>query len=344
VLNFGKKQARALGERIGPRCHGVAGAFIGIEAPVPLPCCPARTSSGGALFRPSAKEDAMRTLMAVVALMAGNAVYAALPTNTDEKTDQKATGGLSESIQDLNLTEEQEGKITDIRKEYRPKIQETGKELATLVRDEVEKIRAVLTAEQKQKLPASREERKERRAEGLAERIAHVQELELTNAEVDKIEAIRKEYRPKIENVMQGLRGILTDEQKKAREEGLKAGEKRREVLASLNLTDEQKERVVAVGKEVGSLVREETEKMRDVLSEGQKEKLQEFGQEHRDRVRDRMAHRIANLQELNLTDEQKSQIAEIRKEYRPKVHEAGNKLRAAVREEVEMIVNILKG
>jgi Spy/CpxP family protein refolding chaperone len=57
-----------------------------------------------------------------------------------------------------------------------------------------------------------------------------------------------------------------------------------------------------------------------------------------------RWAARIANLDELNLTDEQKAKIADIRKEYRPKVHEAGNKLRAAIREEVDMITNVLKG
>ncbi len=55
------------------------------------------------------------------------------------------------------------------------------------------------------------------------------------------------------------------------------------------------------------------------------------------------MAHRIANLRDLNLTDEQKSQIAEIRKEYRPRVQEAGNRLRSLAREEVEMIVAVLK-
>src|SRR5262249_37474157 len=140
------------------------------------------------------------------------------------------------------------------------------------------------------------------------------------------------------------LRGILTAEQRKAREEGLKAGKRRREVIASLNLTDEQKEKVEAVAKEVGTLVREELEKIRDVLTEGQKEKLQEFQAERRERVRDRMAHRIANHRDLNLTDEQKSQIAEIRKQYRPRVHEAGNKVRATAREEVELIVAVLKG
>src|SRR5262249_46008956 len=118
---------------------------------------------------------------------------------------------------------------------------------------------------------------------------------------------------------------------------------RRREVIASLNLTDEQKEKVEVVAKEVATLVREQMEKIRDVLTEAQKEKLQEFQAERRERVRDRMAHRIANFKELNLTDEQKTRIADIRKEYRPRVHEAGNKLRAAVREEVEMIVAVLK-
>jgi Spy/CpxP family protein refolding chaperone len=65
---------------------------------------------------------------------------------------------------------------------------------------------------------------------------------------------------------------------------------------------------------------------------------------ERKERVRDRWACRVANLAELNLTDEQKTKIAEIRQECRPKVHEAGNKLRAAAREEVAQILVVLKG
>ncbi len=154
---------------------------------------------------------------------------------------------------------------------------------------------------------------------------------------------IRKEFRPKIEKVMKEMEGLLSAEQKKAREEGLKAGMKRKEVIASLKLTADQQEKVETVGKEIRTLVREELEKMRDVLAEGQKEKLQEFKEERRERVRDRKAHAIANLKELNLTEDQKTKIMEIRKEYRPKVHEAGNKLRATVREEVEAIVAVIK-
>jgi Spy/CpxP family protein refolding chaperone len=281
--------------------------------------------------------------MTVVALVVGMAVYAALPAAA-QGADEKGAVGLAERIQDLNLTDEQEAKIADIRKEYKPKVQEAAKDLAAIVKEEVEKVRGVLTPEQRTKLAATKEERKEFRAERLAERIAHVEELDLTDAEVAKITEIRKEFRPKIEKAMKGLDGLLTDDQKKAREEGLKDGKKRKEILASLKLTDEQKEKVEAVGKEVRALVREELEQMRDVLTDSQKEKLQEFKDERKEQVRDRLAHRVANLKDLDLTDEQKAKIADIRKEYRPKVHEAGNKLRATVREDVEAIVVVLKG
>jgi Spy/CpxP family protein refolding chaperone len=282
----------------------------------------------------------MRTLMAVVALVVGMAVYATLPAAADEKVAVI----LVERMQDLNLTDEQEAKITEIRKEFRPKVQEAEKDLAAAVKEEVEKVRGVLTAEQRTKLDAAKEERKERRPERLCERIAHLRQLDLTDAEEAKMAEIRKEFRPRIEKSMKELEGLLSDEQKKAREEALKTGTKRKEVIASLKLTGEQKAKVETVGKELRTLVREELAKMEDVLTEGQKEKLQEFKDERREHVRDRLAHRIGNLRDLNLTEDQKGKIAAIRKEYRPKVQEAGNKLRATVREEVEAILAVIKG
>jgi Spy/CpxP family protein refolding chaperone len=286
----------------------------------------------------------MRTLMAVVALTVGIWIYAIPTATAQEKADETGTVGLAERIQDLNLTDEQEAKIGAIRNEYRPKVQEVAKDLAGMVKEEVEKVRAVLTPEQKTKLEAAREERQEQRGEGLAGRIAHLRELDLTDAETAKIADIRKEYRPKIEKALRELQGLLTEDQKKVREEGLKAGKKRREILESLNLTGEQREKVQTVGKEVATLVREEMEKIRDVLSAEQQEKLQELKDERQERVRDRHAHRIANLKDLNLTDDQKAQIAAIRNEYRPRVHEAGNKLRMTIREEVEAVVAVMKG
>src|SRR6516165_12498311 len=86
---------------------------------------------------------------------------------------QRAAEGLAERIQDLNLTDPQETKIEDIQKECRPKVEEAAKEVVGLVKEEVDKIREVLTPEQKTKLESLKEERKEQRAEGLASRIAH---------------------------------------------------------------------------------------------------------------------------------------------------------------------------
>jgi Spy/CpxP family protein refolding chaperone len=279
----------------------------------------------------------MRTLLAVLTL----AVVLWVP---GKLFADDAPAGMVERLQDLNLSDEQEAKITEIVKECKPKVQETAKELKAVVREELEKIDALLTPEQKVKIKAHREERKEHRAERLVERMAHLEELELTDDELAKFNELREEYRPKLHKALEGLRGLLTEEQRKAREEALTAGKNRREVLAALNLRDEQKEKVATVCKEIGELAREHMEKVRDLLSDSQKEKLAELNEERKDRARDRIAHVIMNFRDLNLTDEQKAQIREIRKEYRPKVHEAGNRLRAAVREEMAKIVAVMKG
>jgi Spy/CpxP family protein refolding chaperone len=284
----------------------------------------------------------MRTLIVAALLSVAASVSPRLWAD-DEAQNKGVGGGLAERIQDLNLTADQEDKIADIRKEYQPRVQEAVKALATIVKEEADKVRDGLTAEQKVKLQALKEEREERRLQGLAERIAHLNELDLTENELTKIEEIRTEYRPKIVKVMEGIRGILTDNQREAREEGLKTGKKRREILLSLNLTGEQKEKVETVGKEVRTLVREEMEKIRDVLNEEQQAKLPVLKDERRDRIRDRMAARIVNLKDLNLTADQKAKLEDIREVYRPKVHEAGNKLRAAIGEELGAIVAVLK-
>ena len=86
-------------------------------------------------------------------------------------------------------------------------------------------------------------------------------------------------------------------------------------------------------------------EKIRDVLTEGaEREAPGAEGRAQGAASATGWRTRIANLKDLNLTDDQKTQIADIRKEYRPKVHEAGNKLRATVREEVEAILAVIKG
>jgi Spy/CpxP family protein refolding chaperone len=288
----------------------------------------------------------MRTLSAVLTLVLTVSVGADLRAGDKEKENAKNEEAviLVERIQDLNLTDEQEAKITDIRKECRPKVQEAAKGLASVVREEVESIRDVLTADQKQKIQALKEEHEKRTEECLAQAIASFKDLDFTEDEMAKIQDIRKEFRPKVEKAMKELGGLLTDAQKKAREQAVNADKKRKEVVEALNLTADQKEKVASIGKEVAGLFKEELDRIQGVLSAEQGEKLQDLKDERKEHVRDRLAHGIANFKDLNLTDEQRTKIADIRKEYRPKVQEAGNKLRAAVREEVAMILGVIKG
>ncbi len=286
----------------------------------------------------------MRRLVVIclVVLLAGCSFCAASKSQAQERQGARDVM-IVERIQDLNLTDEQAAKLADIRKDWRPKVEAAARQLAGILRDEEEKVRDVLTVEQLDKLHEIREMRVERRPERLAERLAHVESLDLTEAEAAKVAAIRNEFRPKIAKALEGLKGTLTDDQMKSRDEALKAGEKRAEIISSLNLTDEQKEKVASVGKEVNTLVHDELEQIKDVLDPQQEEKVADLKEERRGQARDRFASAIANAKSLNLTDEQKSKLEAIRQEYRPKVQEAGNKLRAPVRDEVAEIITVIQ-
>jgi Spy/CpxP family protein refolding chaperone len=287
----------------------------------------------------------MKALSAVLTMALTMLVCAGLfvARAAQQERRQAARQALAERLQDLNVTDEQETKIAEIRKECRPKIQEAAQALADAVMGEVEEIRAVLNPEQKRSVQVLREELSARRGESLSERMAHLGELDLTDNEMMKIGDIRDEYRPKVRACVKQMFDVLTDDQKKAREEALKAGKKRSEIRDSLSLSADQKDKLESIGKDLRACVCEEMEKVRDVLTPEQQERLQELREETGHKVRDRLAWRIASLKELNLSEEQVSKINDIRKEYRPKVHEAGNALRAVVREELAKILAVIK-
>lgn len=287
----------------------------------------------------------MRTLAVVATVaaisLAGGIALGGPPEVQDQKKLMPARS--VERLRDLNLTDAQEAAIAGIREEYAPRIDEAVAELNAVVKEEIDQARAVLTPEQREQLGAMKQERKLWRMEGVVQRCAHLGALDLTDEEMTRIADIRKEYRPKLAKALEGLKGILTPEQASLREEALKAGKPRREVLASLKLTDDQKTKVEAVGNEVRTLVREELEKVRAVLTPEQLVKLTAMKEERKDRVRDRVVFDIANYKELKLTDEQKSRIEAIRTEYRPRVETAGDQLRALVREELAAIIAVVK-
>jgi len=299
----------------------------------------------------------MRTTQAVITLVLAMTI-GAITSVAQVATEKPAVGAADKlrerlqdsqvkvlvvSIQDIDLSDEQEAEIAAIRKEYRPKIEESAKELKSLVKEEVDGIRNVFTPEQRPKIQAIIEERKDFREESLAHKIAGLKELDLTETELAKIAEIRKEYRPKIDAAVKQLESLLTDAQKEARKEAIKDDKPRREVLKVLNLTSAQTSELENNAKELKDLVGSEMSKLRGVLTAGQKETLQDLRAERREMVRDRLAHQIANLKDLNLTEQQKESLMNIRQEFRPKIQEAGNALRTEIGEEVGKIVAVLK-
>jgi Spy/CpxP family protein refolding chaperone len=279
----------------------------------------------------------MKMVCCALAFLAAMLVHAQLAAQEEVRVV------VVERFQELDLTDEQEAKIATIQEEHRPKVKAAAQALSTVVKEEVDKVSALLTPEQKEKLAQFKEERKEVRAEGLSERIARVHELDLSDAELAQIEAIRKETRPQIMKAMEGLKGILTEDQRKARQEALQSGKTHAEVLTALKLTDDQKGKVKEVCEEFRTAVKDELQRIGNVLTAQQKATLAEFKDEKKEDVRDRWAHRVANFKDLNLSEEQRAEIAKIRQEYRPTVQEAGNNLRAAIRAEVQAIAGAVK-
>ena len=140
----------------------------------------------------------MRTVSPVLTLLVS--LWAIVPLAA-----QEVRAVLVERIQELNLTDEQEAKIAEIQKAARPKVEAAAKELAAVAKEEADKALAVLTPEQKEKAAAAKEDRKELRAEGVSERIARLQELDLSDAQIEQIQAIRKECRPELAKAVEGL-------------------------------------------------------------------------------------------------------------------------------------------
>ena len=289
----------------------------------------------------------MRTLIAALTLVMTMGVcsrmYADDQAKANAPADENTQQFMVEKVQDLNLTSEQQAKLDEIRKEHQPKIAEAGQQLQSVLKEEGEKIQTVLSPQQNELAQTFKAERKDRRMESLAERMAHIDEMNLSEGEQAKIDEIRKEYRPKFAEVMQRWQDVLTDQQKQAREEAWKAGKNFHDVMQSLNLSDEQKQKLQSIGKDLSSLVSGELEQIHTILSPEQQKVLETLRAERKDRMIERLADRIVNFKELNLSDEQLAKIEEIRKEYQPKVQQAAAQMRSSVREELAAILAVMK-
>src|SRR5579864_7321828 len=121
----------------------------------------------------------MKTLSTVFTLAVALVVYPKLCVADDADAERRegVRERMAERMADLSLSDDQETKIADVRKEFGPKVKEAAKELSTLVKEELDKIREILTTDQKEKIRGLMEERRERRMNGLASRLAHLRDL-----------------------------------------------------------------------------------------------------------------------------------------------------------------------
>ena len=125
--------------------------------------------------------------------------------------------------------------------------------------------------------------------------------LNLTDEQKAKLAELKKEYAPKFKEAAGKLEGILTAEQKKARDEAVKtakeAGKKPGEVwragMEAVKLTDDQKAKLKDARTAMQDLRKEVHEKVMGLLTPEQKEELKKA----REKVREEMQKRRPEVQ-----------------------------------------------
>jgi Spy/CpxP family protein refolding chaperone len=107
-----------------------------------------------------------------------------------------------------------------------------------------------------------------------------VRGLELSDAQKAKLEEIKKEQGPKMREAYEKMSSILTEDQKKAREEAMKAAreagksreESREAIDKAVKLTDEQKKKQDEMRKSMEESQKSLREKVLAVLTPAQQE------------------------------------------------------------------------
>lgn len=148
-------------------------------------------------------------------------------------------------------------------------------------------------------LPALAQEKpreKGRRGGGgmLAGQLRLVESLDLTADQKAKLEALKKEFTPKMEEAMKARQGILTEEQRRpfyqamnaARKAGKQNQEAFEEACKEAKVTDEQKAKLAESEKKGAELRKEVNDKVSEILTPEQREQLKKKMEEFRGKAR----------------------------------------------------------
>jgi hypothetical protein len=109
-----------------------------------------------------------------------------------------------------------------------------------------------------------------------------LESVELTEEQKAAHKKLHEEIGPKMKEILDGMKEILTEEQiaaveeagKKAKEEGVTGRKMFVMIQSALKLTDEQKEKMTKPGEELLALQKQATKKVMAILTAEQKEKI----------------------------------------------------------------------
>jgi Spy/CpxP family protein refolding chaperone len=102
-----------------------------------------------------------------------------------------------------------------------------------------------------------------------------VKDVTLTDEQKTKVAELKKVYDPKFKQAREKLDTILTDEQKKMKQEAKEAGKNPKDLWKILKLTDDQMAKLKEGQKALQTLRKEAREKAMDILTPEQKKQLQ---------------------------------------------------------------------
>lgn len=113
----------------------------------------------------------------------------------------------------------------------------------------------------------------------------NLKKLELTGEQKEKLKAIHEETGPKMKAILEKMKGIVTEEQRAAVEEAAKkakeAGKEGRALFvaveSSIQLTDEQKEKLDKVAPEIRAVQRQMMKGIMGILTPEQQEKMKKM-------------------------------------------------------------------
>jgi Spy/CpxP family protein refolding chaperone len=263
----------------------------------------------------------MRIVASVLALAVALTIVGKLSAADDKacpatKPQHHAMGLPWDILKGLDLTDEQKAKVKELRKGCEPKFKEA--------------VDNVLTADQKEARDDAIKAAKGAGKKGPEVFKAARAAVKLTDEQETKLKEVMQ---PLHKEVHEKLMAILTSEQKEQLKQTCPATKPQHhamglpwDILKGLNLTDDQKAKVKDLHKEVH-------EKLMAILTPEQREQLKQKcpatkPQHHA------MGLPWDVLKGLNLTDDQKAKVKELRKEYGPKFKAAADSVLTADQKE----------